>query len=802
MTRGGAHERSRTFLDARRFAVYFAWILLIAGAYVFFGKMGLTLAFAAKQVTAVWPPTGIAVAALILGGYRMWPGIFLGAFVANAVSDEPLITAAGIALGNTAGPLVAAYLLRLVHFDRNFSRVRDALVFLGFASILAMTVTATNGTLELALAHIAPWSHLGAVWSQWWIGDASGVLLVAPLILTWSNPRSWSSGEREAGPIEIAILLLALTIALASEFFSRNLIAFPLYPFVVWAALRVGARFTTAVIVISCSVALWASLHNLGPFIAVDAHVRMTGLVAFTAVLAVTGLVLCALTSERRAALAQSQAAERRFQVLAQTVPQIVWTADSSGEIDWFNERWHHYTGEERLVTGIPEWTSLIAAGRPFERELLLRSAQGISRWFLLRAEPMYDDHGALIRWYGTHTDIDDQRRELERSSRIATTLQSAFLPETLPQHPNVKFDALYLTAGQEGMIGGDWYDTFTLADDRIVISIGDVTGHGLQAAVGAGRIRQSIVATAIDQHDPAAILFKVNRLLQFHDTTVATALVAVFDPKALTLQYASAGHPPPIVAAPGVEAFALSHGALPLGVSRTAEYQTFDVALERGSVMLFYTDGITEFERDIETAELNLRRAVDALAARPSDRPSAQIRHAILGDAPPVDDVVLLVLSVGAGAQATVPARESPLHKAWNFHSNHAYSAHSARHELMRFITEHAASDQEFFNSELIVGELLANTVEHAPGLVNVEIDWTDFFPVVTVIDNGPGLVRFAGTLPGDEFTEDGRGLFLVQTLARDVRVETDRGHGTKISVTLPLARSSNRSFVGKHSS
>jgi anti-sigma regulatory factor (Ser/Thr protein kinase) len=353
-----------------------------------------------------------------------------------------------------------------------------------------------------------------------------------------------------------------------------------------------------------------------------------------------------------------------------------------------------------------------------------------------------------------------------------------------------VKFDALYLTAGKEAMIGGDWYDTFTLADDRIVISIGDVTGHGLQAAVASGRIRQSIVATAIDQHDPAAILAKVNRLLQFHDASVATALVAVLDTNALTLRFASAGHPAPIMAAAGVPAFALPHGDLPLGVSRTAEYRTHDVALERGSVVAFYTDGITEFARDIETAETALRSAIDALVEHPNAQPAAKIRRAVLGESAPLDDAVLLVLAVSGDAAIMPSASAVETRKTWNFHSNHAYSAHAARHELMRFVQEHAAGDQDFFTSELIIGELLSNTVEHAPGLVNVEIDWSDHTPIVTVVDSGPGLQRFVSELPDDALSEDGRGIFLVQTLALDVRVESDRGYGTKISVTLPLTR------------
>ncbi len=776
-------------VKAQNAVVYVAWILVVASAYVLFAKIGLSLAFTVKQVTAVWPPTGIAVAALLLGGYRLWPGIFLGALAANAYLNEPGFTMIGIAAGNTIGPIVGAYFLRLFKFERTFSRVRDVAVFVIFGSVLAMTITATNGSLQLAIAHLAPWSSIGTVWRLWWVGDAAGVLLVAPFILTWRDAFRDGIVQGEAKPLELAILITATLAFSLLEFFGKVTMAFPLYPFVVWAALRAGIRPTTALMVIVCGFALWATAHGAGPFNTLSADQRVTGFILYTAVLSITGLVLSAITSERRLALVQMEAAERRFQVLAETVPQIVWTADRAGTIDWFNQRWYQFAGQDELSSGVPDWTSLIAAGRPFERELRLRRADGVSRWFLVRAEPMRDDRGGIVRWYGTHTDIDDQRRTLERTSRIATTLQSAFLPQTLPEHPHMRFDALYLTAGQEVLIGGDWYDAFAIPGGRIVVSIGDVTGHGLNAAVSAGRIRQSIVATAIDIHDPAEILTKVNRLLQFYDSTVATALVAIIEPDTFTLRYASAGHPSPIHAGASRTAYALPHGSLPLGVSHTPDYRSHTVNLAKNDVVVFYTDGITEFHRDIDASERALQAAIDAVAMAPSARPAERIRRAVLGDNAPSDDAVIVVLRVASVTEAGTED-EAPLHRAWSFHSNHAYSAHTARHEVMRFIQELAEGDEELFTAELILGEILANTVEHAPGLVSMEIDWSELAPIVTVVDTGPGLERFAAHLPDDALTEDGRGLYLVQTLARDVCIESDRGYGTKMTVTLPIER------------
>src|SRR5580704_14326000 len=160
--------------------------LSVAIAYVVAAKLGFTLAFTTKQVTAVWPPTGIALAALLLWGYRVWPGIWVGAFVSNALSSEPVWTAAAIATGNTLAPVFGNFLLRRFGgFENTLERVRDVLLLALFGAAIAMTVSATNGVVDLALARIVPWSAFPSVWWVWWTGHGMGVLFVAALLVTW-----------------------------------------------------------------------------------------------------------------------------------------------------------------------------------------------------------------------------------------------------------------------------------------------------------------------------------------------------------------------------------------------------------------------------------------------------------------------------------------------------------------------------------------------------------------------------------------------------------------------------------------
>ncbi len=782
-------------------------ILAIAATYVLFAKIGFALAFTTQQVTAVWPPAGIAVAALLLLGYRVWPGVWLGAFVANAITHEPILTAALIAVGNTLGPLLGAYLLRrFASFDTALERVRDVVSLVLFGSALAMTVTATNGVLNLAFAGIVPWSSFGSVWWLWWMGDTMGVLLVAPLILTWATIR-YPLELKPARIFEHAAFGAALLTAGSLQFLTRLPLSFSPFPLIIWSALRFRQRTTALAIVVISTIAIIGTIRGLGPFTTGTFDHRLLLLVTFMAVLGVTGLVLGAVAAERRLAGLQLKEAEQRFAIVAEIVPQMIWTADKAGSVEWFNQRWYEYTGQthaEALGSGwqqtyhpddlrrlVEDWPRWMAAGEPFDLEARIRRADTTFHWFLIRAEPLRDAARAVTRWYGTNTDIDDQKRALQQTTRVAETLQSAFLPGRLPVRPDLRFDALYMPAESQALVGGDWYDAFELADGNIVVSIGDVVGHGVRAAVMAGRIKHAIFTLALDGADPATMLAKVNRMMQVRDATMATALVAIVDPDLGHMRYASAGHPSPIIAAPTIPAQSLPVGGLPLGVG-PLDLQNHGVRLERDAVIIFYTDGITEFKRDIEAAESALRRAATGLVGNNTvPNPAVAVQRAVMGSEKSNDDAVIVVLQLAPGL-ANASSDGTTLHKTWAFHSGDAYLARMSRHELMGFIRSHSRSSDDLSGAEHIVGELLANTVEHAPGLVTIEIDWTAREPVLTISDSGPGLSPFSPRLPDDHLTENGRGLFLVDSLASDVRVERVDEQGTKISVTLPVSRES----------
>jgi signal transduction histidine kinase len=305
---------------------------------VYFGaaRLGLSLAFATQQVTAVWPPSGIAVAALLLFGYRVWPGIFGGALLINAISAEPLLTAAGIAAGNTLEAVVAVFLMRrAVGSDHSIDRAKNVVALAGLAALLGATVGATLGVANLALAGIVAWWDYSLVWWVWWMGDAMGVLLVAPVILAWSTgPRlSWRGWRL----VELAALTLGLGLVSHILFSSRPgsgpdfELQYAVFPFLIWSALRFGTRETVSLVLLVSAIAIWGTIHGNGPFGTGSLDSRLILLVSFMAVTGVSALLLAAVTAERRQAQERMHRAhdllevrvEERTAELAHTVAEL-----------------------------------------------------------------------------------------------------------------------------------------------------------------------------------------------------------------------------------------------------------------------------------------------------------------------------------------------------------------------------------------------------------------------------------------------------------------------------------------------
>ncbi|MGD0475606.1 MAG: SpoIIE family protein phosphatase [Candidatus Velthaea sp.] len=247
-----------------------------------------------------------------------------------------------------------------------------------------------------------------------------------------------------------------------------------------------------------------------------------------------------------------------------------------------------------------------------------------------------------------------ESRLRYENQKRIADALQTAFLNKHLPATPNLGLHATYIPATSEAQVGGDWYDAIELPDKRILFSIGDVAGHGLEAAVVMSRARQAIIAAALHENDPGKVLERANEAILLQDSRMVTAICGYIDPATLAIVYATAGHPPPILARPGVPSVFLAYDGLPLGIVPKATYRTFNATASDGAVMVLYTDGVIEHKRDVIEGSARLLEVTRLAIAE--DDPALAIQRRIFAGTSPTDDVAILTVRFkSAGPTARV---------------------------------------------------------------------------------------------------------------------------------------------------
>jgi signal transduction histidine kinase/integral membrane sensor domain MASE1/CheY-like chemotaxis protein len=322
-------------------------IATIAVALLYFcaAKLGLSLAIIADQVTAVWPATGLALAAVMVWGSWLGPGIWLGAFLANFTTGVSVLTASGMATGNTAEALLGAWLLRRVaSADLPLPRLRDVVSLVVLCAFFSTMVSATIGVLSLCLSGMQPWSAFQSLWWVWWLGDSTSDLLVAPVLLTW---RRHSRPIRTPGSLLEGAVLVATAIAVASVVFTGSVSAlagnhpleFTIFPIVIWAALRFGQPVTATATLVIAAIAVLGTARGYGPFGGVPVHQNIILLQIFLSVVATTGLILAAAIRERDAAEARQAASYAIGQTLAETssldeaTPRILRTICKT--LDW-----------------------------------------------------------------------------------------------------------------------------------------------------------------------------------------------------------------------------------------------------------------------------------------------------------------------------------------------------------------------------------------------------------------------------------------------------------------------------------
>jgi integral membrane sensor domain MASE1 len=376
--------------------------LFLAGLYVATARLGLTLALPPEaKATAVWPPSGIAFAAVVLAGRCAWPGIWLGAFLANfldyfaAANKLPLAThfllSSGIAVGSTVQALLGGWLVhRWIGGPGILNRTRSAFRFMGIA-LLVCVVASTTGVTTMCLVGYAPWAHYTFNWRTWWVGDTIGILVVAPLVLVWSKPPRLAGKwllVAEAGLLWLAVLGLGLCIFERWNLrgIDTGYLAYMTIPPLVWAAFRFDRYGATATLVLMSGLAILGTAQGHGPFVRPTLNQSLVLLQTFVGVVTVMTLALVAVLAERQEAkeaqahlVGQLQQALNEIKTIRGMIPICAWCKKIRTDVgSW--EQMESYLGKHLDATfthgACPECAAKIVA----EERLLERPTSNAQR--------------------------------------------------------------------------------------------------------------------------------------------------------------------------------------------------------------------------------------------------------------------------------------------------------------------------------------------------------------------------------------------------------------------------------------
>jgi PAS domain S-box-containing protein len=377
--------------------------------YFVVARLGLSLDAVSGVAAAVWPPTGIALAALLLYGYRLWPGIAVGALLVNVSVGVPVLAACGIALGNTLEALIGTVLLvRVVGFRPSLDRLQDVLGLVVLAAGLSTLVSATLGVTSGWFGGIIPAHAYGRAWWTWWLGDAMGALVVAPLLLVWCGrertalPPRWIA---EAVGVFVAVGALSFLVFASSLAPALNDFPYSIFPLLVWGAVRLGQQGTVTATALASAIAIWGTAHGLGPFTRSSLHESLFVLQAFMAIVAVTILVLAAVVAERRQAEAAEREQRERFEVTLSSIGDAVMATGPQGRVTFMNS----------VATSLTGWQATEALGKNIAEVFQIineRTRQGVDDPVakVIREGTVTGlaNHTALVSRDGVERPIDD----------------------------------------------------------------------------------------------------------------------------------------------------------------------------------------------------------------------------------------------------------------------------------------------------------------------------------------------------------------------------------------------------------
>ena len=388
------------------------------------------------------------------------------------------------------------------------------------------------------------------------------------------------------------------------------------------------------------------------------------------------------------------------------------------------------------------------------------------------------DNDGALLTLVADRAALAIGNANLyERERRIVETLQRSLLPARMPQLPGMSIAARYQPGGAD--VGGDWYDAIELADG-VGVAMGDVVGHGIDAAATMGELRNALRAYALDGVPPGGILAKLDHLVeQLQDDRMTTLIYAVIDADWTRVRFASAGHLPALVVAPdGSAEFLWGGRSTPLGVRAGGAYEEGTATLAPGSTLVLYTDGLVEVRGEELDDGLERLRSVAAAGPPEPDALCDHVIESLLGSRPASDDVALLALRT-----APLPHEHMRLELPTN-----SSSLRYGRRMLARWLGQAGASEKETREIQLATHEAFANAIEHAyrfrDAVVQLDARLADGVVALTISDSGHWRE------PVED--ERGKGMGLMRGLMDGVSVNGGDG-GTQVELRRRLSGDGN---------
>jgi PAS domain S-box-containing protein len=441
-------------MQPRAIARYVLEVVTLAAIFFASAKLGLLFAVGSEHVTLVWPPSGVAVAALYLFGVRLWPGLALGVLAVELTLGAPLVFTLATVIAAPLEGLTGVYLLRRVaRFDAALERIRDVFT-LSLGAMITGVVSAIVGVLGLCGSGMAPWSRYGTLWIKWWLADFMGMLLLGSLILAWASRPSLEAYRGRA--MELGWLLLG-AVTVTSAVFGDWLHGVPrgvpleylVFPFIIWAGFRFGPRGATSVACLAVTLAVWGTAQGHGPFAGPDLEHGLFLLWCFIIVVAVQSLFLAAAVAEREQARNALQSSERQLRLLIEKVPTLIAYVDEDLRYGFVNRAFGDWYGvspaecqgkrmrevvDERACAAYEPHLLRALEGEEVVTEVAVSSRDQETRHVSLACVPHLNERGRAQGVIQVITDVTERKQEAEALQRakeaaeVTARVKSLFL--------------------------------------------------------------------------------------------------------------------------------------------------------------------------------------------------------------------------------------------------------------------------------------------------------------------------------------------------------------------------------------